>query len=120
MSRPSLVVAVGRNVGATGRFNYALISSIASVTVRFELGLGYLLVLPLWIALIGVLTGRVLGIHIGRWRIGVAATIGWAAGLAGGLIALGPRNQHPLLVIPLSVFSGRARISSGGDRHRCG
>ncbi len=93
-------------MGATGRFNDALISSIASVTVRFELGLGYLLVLPLWIALIGVLTGRVLGIHIGRWRIGVAATIGWAAGLAGGLIALGPRNQHPLLVIPLSVFLG--------------
>jgi ubiquinone biosynthesis protein len=36
----------------------------------------------------------------------VAATLGWAVGLSGGLIALGPKNQHPLLVILLSVFFG--------------
>lgn len=83
-----------------------MISPVASVTVKFELGLGYLLVLPLWIALIGVLSGRVLGIQLGRWRTAVAATIGWAVGLTAGAIALGPKNQHPLLVISLSVFFG--------------
>jgi ubiquinone biosynthesis protein len=81
-------------------------SSIASATFRIELGVGYLLVLPLWIALIGVLAGRVLGVHIGRWRTGVAATVGWLGGLIGAAIALGPRNLHPVLVISLSVFFG--------------
>lgn len=89
-----------------GRFNDALISLIASATFRFELGLGYLLVLPLWIAVIGILSSRVLGIQIGRWRNAVAATIGWAGGLTGALIALGPKELHPLLVISLSVFFG--------------
>lgn len=81
-------------------------SSIASATFRIELGLGYLLVLPLWIALIGVLAGRVLGVQVGRWRIAVAATVGWLGGLIGAVIALGPRNLHPVLVIALSVFLG--------------
>ena len=39
---------------------------IASLTLRLELGLGYLLILPFWITAIGVLTGRVLGVRIGR------------------------------------------------------
>ena len=65
-----------------------------------------MLVLPLWIALIGVLSSRVLGVQIGRWRIAIAATIGWAIGLTAGLIALGSKNQHPALVISLSVFFG--------------
>lgn len=81
-------------------------SPIFSVTVKLDLGVGYLVVLPLWIALIGVLTSRVLGVQIGRWRTGVAATIGWAIGLTAGLVALGPKNQHPGLVISLSVFFG--------------
>ncbi len=79
---------------------------IASVTVKFELGLGYLLVLPLWVTAIGVISGRVLGVQIGRWRIAVAAIIGWLVGLTVGLVALGPHNQHPALVISLSVFFG--------------
>ncbi|MDQ6819196.1 MAG: AarF/UbiB family protein [Actinomycetota bacterium] len=79
---------------------------IASITLKLELGLGYLLVLPLWIAAIGVLTGRVLGVNIGRWRSAVAAVVGWLAGLIAGALALGPRNLHPLLIIPLSVFFG--------------
>ncbi len=87
-------------------FKNVLISSIASVTIKFELGLGYLLVLPLWIAVIGVLSGRILAIQLGRWRTAVAATIGWAIGLTAGLIALGPRSQHPALVISSSVFFG--------------
>jgi ubiquinone biosynthesis protein len=74
--------------------------------LKLELGLGYLLILPFWIAAIGVITGRVLGIRIGRLRSSVAAVIGWAAGAVAGAIALGPRNSHPLLVVPLVVFFG--------------
>ncbi|MBV8953638.1 MAG: hypothetical protein JO179_05850 [Solirubrobacterales bacterium] len=80
--------------------------TFAAAGVRLELGLGYLLILPFWIALIGVLTGRVLGISIGRLRSAVAAAIGWLVGLIAGAIALGPKNLHPALVIPLSVFFG--------------
>jgi ubiquinone biosynthesis protein len=79
---------------------------LASVTVKFELGLGYLLILPLWVTAIGVISGRVLGVQIGRWRIALAALIGWLVGLTVGLVALGPHNQHPALVISLSVFFG--------------
>ena len=35
------------------------------------------LLLPFWVAAIGVLSGRVLGIRLARWRIVVAASIGW-------------------------------------------
>ncbi len=77
---------------------------IASVVVN--LGIGYLLILPFWIAAIGVLTGRVLGVRIGRLRVTVAATIGWLVGLIGGALALGPKHSHPLLIVPLSVFFG--------------
>ncbi len=79
---------------------------LASTTVKIELGLGYLVLLPFWIAAIGVITGRVLGVQIGRWRTTVAAISGWFVGLIAGVIALGPNNQHPVLVIALSVFFG--------------
>jgi hypothetical protein len=78
----------------------------AAFTIRLELGIGYLLVLPLWIGAIGLLTGRVLGVHIGRWRTFVSAVVGWLLGLVGGAIALGQSNPHPALIIPLSVFFG--------------
>jgi ubiquinone biosynthesis protein len=58
------------------------------------------------VAAIGVLTGRVLGVQIGRWRSAVAAVFGWLAGLSATAVALGPKHSHPLLVIPLSVFFG--------------
>lgn len=89
----------------TERWGYVLVV-IASFSIRIELGIGYLLVLPLWIALIGVLTGRVLGVHIGRWRTFVAALFGWLFGLVGAAIALAKTNPHPALIIPLSVFFG--------------
>ncbi len=77
---------------------------IASFTLN--LGLAYLLILPFWVAAIGVLTGRVLGVQIGRWRSAGAAMFGWLAGLIAAAVALGPKHSHPLLVIPLSVFFG--------------
>lgn len=81
---------------------------LAPLTIahKFELGLGYLILLPLWITAIGVLSGRVLGVQIGRWRNAVAAIVGWAAGLIGGEVALGPHDQHPVLVVSVSVFVG--------------
>lgn len=79
---------------------------IASTTVRIELGIGYVLLLPFWIGAIGVLTGRVLGVHIGRWRTFLAAVFGWLVGLIGAVIALAQTNPHPALIIPLSVFLG--------------
>jgi ubiquinone biosynthesis protein len=79
---------------------------IASTTVKIELGIGYLLILPFWIAAIGLLTGRVLGVHIGRWRTFVAAVVGWLVGLIGGAVALGQAHPDPALIIPLSVFFG--------------
>jgi ubiquinone biosynthesis protein len=75
-------------------------------SIRVDLGLGYLLILPFWIAAISVITGRVLGVHVGRWRSALAAIIGWAVGLTAGVVALGPKNSHPLLIIPLSIFFG--------------
>ncbi len=68
--------------------------------------MGYLLILPIWIAVIGVITGRVLGLRLGRWRSSVAAAIGWLFGLIAGAVALGPENSHPLLVVPVTVFFG--------------
>ena len=53
-----------------------------------------------------MITGRVLGVHIGRWRSSIAAAIGWLVGLIAGVIALGPKHSHPGLVIPLVVFFG--------------
>jgi ubiquinone biosynthesis protein len=98
-----------------------------AVTVKFELGVGYLLVLPFWIALIGVLSSRVLGVRIGRLRNAIAAIVGWLAGLIAGLIALGPHNQHPVLIVVLSVFFGVLAslpvaiildvVTRGGRRH---
>lgn len=102
--------------------------STASITLN--LGLGYVLILPLWIAAIGVLTGRVLGIEIGRWRSAVAATFGWLAGLTAGALALGPKHTQALLIVPLSVFFGVLAalpvaialqlVAGGGRRHTRG
>lgn len=80
---------------------------IADSRLELELGVGYVLILPFWIAAIGVLTGRVLGMSIGRWRMIFAASVGWLVGLVGGVVALGPKHvDHPGLVIVLSVFFG--------------
>lgn len=53
-----------------------------------------------------MITGRVLGIGIGRGRSSLAAAVGWLAGAVAGAVALGPKNSHALLVIPVVVFFG--------------
>lgn len=77
---------------------------IDSITLR--LGVGALLILPFWVAAIGVLSGRILGVQIGRWRGGAAAAVGWLAGLIAAAVTLGAKHQHLALIIPLSVFFG--------------
>ena len=50
--------------------------------------------------------GRVLGIRIGRWRIAVAASIGWLLGAAATAATLGPEDDSAAIVIPLVIFFG--------------
>ena len=88
--------------GAEVSLARGVIAPAAAIKVHLELGLGYILALPLWIGLIGMLSSRVLGVRIGRWRNALAATLGWGAGLVAGLIALGPDYERSMAAsIPL-------------------
>jgi ubiquinone biosynthesis protein len=65
------------------------------------------ILLPFWIAAIGWLSGRVLGIHLGRWRAGVAAFLGWCVGItAAALVVGGDANVSAVVIIPLTIFFG--------------
>ncbi len=79
---------------------------IAATAVRVELGVGYLIILPFWVAAISVITSRVLGVHIGRWRSALAAIIGWFVGLIAGAVALGPGHANTWLIVPSAIFFG--------------
>ena len=74
--------------------------------ISIELSGAALLLLPFWIAAIGLLSGRVLGIRIGRWRSAVAASIGWLLGAVATVATLGPDQDGPAIVIPLVIFFG--------------
>ena len=74
--------------------------------ISIELSGVALLLLPFWIAAIGMLSGRVLGIRIGRWRSALAATIGWLLGAVATVATLGPDEDSPAIVIPLVIFFG--------------
>ena len=65
-----------------------------------------LLLLPFWIAAIGWLSGRVLGIRIGRWRTALAASLGWLLGAVATVATLSPDEDSPAIVIPLVIFFG--------------
>ena len=77
---------------------------LAEISIQLS-GLA-LLVLPFWVAAIGWLAGRVLGIRIGRWRIAVAASIGWLLGAAATAVTLSPEDDSAAIVIPLVIFFG--------------
>ena len=47
-----------------------------------------------------------LGIRIGRWRIAVAASIGWLLGAAATAVTLSPEEDSAAIVIPLVIFFG--------------
>jgi ubiquinone biosynthesis protein len=65
-----------------------------------------LLLLPFWVAAIGWLSGRVLGIRIGRWRSVLAASIGWFLGAAAAAATLRPEDDSLAIVIPVVIFFG--------------
>ena len=56
--------------------------------ITIQIGLGLALLLPFWVAAIGWLSGRLLGIRLGRLRAAVAATIGWLVGLVATAVVL--------------------------------
>ena len=62
------------------------------------------LIVP-WIAVVGWLSARVLGVHLGRWRAIVVAVLGWIGGLLVTALVL---NQDPGVAegIPATVFFG--------------
>ncbi len=62
------------------------------------------LIVP-WIAAVGWLSARVLGIHLGRWRSTVVALLGWIGGL---LIAGLVLNRDPGVAegVPMTIFFG--------------
>jgi ubiquinone biosynthesis protein len=77
----------------------------AEVTVT--LGLGYAILLPFWLAAIGWLNGRILGIRLGRWKAGIAAFLGWCIGItAAALVVGGDTNSSDLLIVALTIFFG--------------
>ena len=47
-----------------------------------------------------------LGIRIGRWRIALAASIGWLLGAVATAATLSPEEDSPAIVIPLVIFFG--------------
>ena len=79
---------------------------MAAAKFTVQLGLGYLLILPFWLAAIGWLSGRILGIRLGRWRAGVAALVGWVAGTLATALIVGDTNISAWLLVPLVVFFG--------------
>jgi ubiquinone biosynthesis protein len=58
-----------------------------------------------WIAAVGWLCSRVLGISLGRWRAAVVAVIGWIGGvLCAALIAAD--DETLWIIVPLTLFFG--------------
>src|SRR4051812_18798633 len=63
--------------------------------VHLELNTGALIILPFYVALIGWLGGRLLGLKLGRWRAALSAFIGWliAVVVVGAIISQGENVQ---------------------------
>ena len=79
--------------------------TFAAITIK--IGLGGLLLLPFWIAAIGWLSSRILGIHLGRWRAGIAAFLGWIVGLTAAALVVGGDTTVPdWIIIVLVIFFG--------------
>jgi len=75
-------------------------------STSIEIGPAGLLFLPFWVAAIGWLSGRVLGIRIGRWRGGLAASLGWIFGIGAASFTLPEGEDSAAVVVPLVIFFG--------------
>src|SRR3954451_19519853 len=74
--------------------------------IPIEISGAQVLLLPFWIAAIGLMSGRVLGIRIGWWRSVVAASIGWLVGVAAASGTLNADTDSAAIVIPVVAFFG--------------
>ena len=74
--------------------------------IPIEISGAQVLLLPFWIAAIGLMSGRVLGIQIGWWRSVVAASIGWLVGVAAASGTLNADTDSAAIVIPVVAFFG--------------
>jgi ubiquinone biosynthesis protein len=78
---------------------------LSAITIK--LGIGGVLLLPFWIAAIGWLSSRILGIHLGRWRAGLAAFLGWCIGITAAALVVGGDTTVPVwVIIVLTIFFG--------------
>jgi ubiquinone biosynthesis protein len=78
---------------------------LGALTLRFGV-IGALVGLPLWIAAVGWLSGRLLGVRIGLTRRIVAAVIGWAGGVVITALVIDDTGSELGVAIPLVVFFG--------------
>lgn len=78
---------------------------VGALTIRLGV-IGTLVGLPLWIATVGWLGGRLIGLKIGVARRMVAAVIGWAGGLVITALVLDDTDAGLLEAIPLVIFFG--------------
>lgn len=74
--------------------------------IPIEISGAQVLLLPFWVAAIAVMSGRVLGIRLARWRIVVAASIGWCFGVAAASGTLNADTDSAAIVIPVVIFFG--------------
>jgi len=74
--------------------------------IPIEISGAQVLLLPFWIAAIGLMSGRVLGIRIGWWRSVVAASVGWLVGVAAASGTLNADTDSAAIVIPVVAFFG--------------
>jgi len=77
---------------------------VFATDINLQLGLEYVLLLPIWLILIGLLASRILGIHIGRWRAAVAAFFGWNFGIVAAALIFDEPKPSPFDLIPLTIF----------------
>ena len=78
---------------------------VGAITIRLSV-IGTVIGLPLWIAAVGWLSGRLIGLKIGVTRRIVAAAIGWAGGLTITALVLDDTDAGIWEAIPLVVFFG--------------
>lgn len=78
---------------------------LAVSTLQFDI-FGTIFVLVPWIFAVGWLSGRLLGIRVGRWRSALTATIGWFIGVVMSALVVGDAGGGLLVEIPVVIFFG--------------
>jgi len=74
--------------------------------ISIKVGGAALLLLPFWVGAIAWLSGRVLGVRIGRWRSAVAGSIGWLLGAAAASVTLPDGSDSAAIVVPVVIAFG--------------